>query len=590
LKGFLAVTCGPDAAGAMRRVDEDAVACLRSATDVDPVLGHTDDGWIAFADPDAGDQVDPGAAFTVRLGRATRTSTGDVATADLPRMLTGGAGSGDLTALLPPFAAAHRPAAGAPIVVAGDWLGFHQVYWWRGPGVAAVSTSARALSVLAGGALDPVGLGAQALIGWQVGEATIFAGVHTFAPATLASLHRGVLELRRYAEAPARPETAPSLDSAVDEMAEILCRWEAAYVDDHPDAMLQLTGGHDSRILLAAIPEKQRAGLRALTLGDPGTPDVVIAARLASRFGMVHEVYRQDEQLPPTPAEAHTLTLTAARQLEYQASPLALAPLLLAEARLEQGHRLAGLGGEVARGFYYAGQPTGATTSPQLVERLARWRLFSNEAVEAEALDPAFLAQARETTMATLQGLFAPGDWLRATDDFYLMHRMHRWAGVHGTVAAIRRHYINPMFDRRFIELALAVAPEDKRDSMLLGRLMRRLDPDLARIPLDSGLVPARLADRSMLTRLSTRAVTARKVVRKVRQRVTRGRRAQLGAAETAALVLAHWRAEPAACRALYDVPVLRAEWLDGVLAGTVPAQPTTVALLVNLLAATRSP
>ncbi|GIJ57185.1 hypothetical protein [Virgisporangium aurantiacum] len=586
MKAFLAVTFGPDAADAVRRVDRDAVACLRSAADVDPVLGHAADGWIAFAGPDAGDEVDPGAAFTVRLGRASRTGTGDVATADLPRMLTDGGGS--LTAFLPPFAAAHRPAAGAPIVVAGDWLGFHQLYWWRGPGVAAVSTSARALSVLAGGALDPVGLGAQALIGWQVGEATIFAGVHTFAPATIASLHRGVLELRRYAEAPARPATAPSLDSAVEEMAEILCRWEAAYVDDHPDAILQLTGGHDSRILLAAIPEKQRAGLRALTLGDPGTPDVVIAARLAARFGMVHEVHRQDEQLPPTPAEAHTLTLTAARELECAASPLALAPLLLAEARLEQGHRLAGLGGEVARGFYYAGQPAGATTSPQLVERLARWRLFSNEAVEAEALDPAFLTQARETTTATLQGLFAPGDWLRATDDFYLMHRMHRWAGAHGTVAAIRRHYINPMFDRRFIELALAVAPGDKRDSMLLGRLMRRLDPDLARIPLDSGLVPARLADRSTLTRLSTRAVTARKMVRKVRQRLTRGRRAQLGAAETAALVLAHWRAEPAACRALYDVPALRTEWLDGVLAGTVPAQPTTVAFLVNLLGAAR--
>ena len=59
---------------------------------------------------------------------------------------------------------------------------------------------------------------------------------------------------------------------------------------------------------------------------------------------------------------------------------MALAPLLLAEARLEQGYRLAGLGGEVARGFYYAGQPAGATTSPQLVERLARWRLFSRSA------------------------------------------------------------------------------------------------------------------------------------------------------------------------------------------------------------------
>jgi asparagine synthase (glutamine-hydrolysing) len=163
---------------------------------------------------------------------------------------------------------------------------------------------------------------------------------------------------------------------------------------------------------------------------------------------------------------------------------------------------------------------------------------------------------------------------------------MHRWAGVHGTVAAVRRHYINPMFDRRFVELALAVDPADKRDSLLLGRLMKRLDPQLAAIPLDSGLTPARLGTRTAFTRLATQTRTARKVVRKVRQRLTHARKAQLGAAEAGALVLAHWRAEPQACRALYDVPVLRHDWLDGLLSGARSAEPTTVAFLIDLLAA----
>ncbi|GAB3744834.1 hemophore-related protein [Microlunatus parietis] len=586
MKALLAVTLSSDPGGPA--IDErslaQAVGCLNDSLPAEPTLRRTDDGWIAFAGTDPGDLTDPAGGFTVRLGRAARTRTRDVATTELPAMIANGAA---LTDLLPPFAAAHRPAPGAPIMIAGDWLGFHQLYWWRGPGVSAVSTSARALSILAGGALDPAGLGAQALIGWQIGDATLFAGVHTFGPATIATLHRGGLDLRRYAEPPARPATAPQLDEAVEAMAAILVQWQTAYLDDHPDAMLQLTGGHDSRILLAAIPEQRRAGIRALTLGNPDSPDVMIAAQLVERFGMAHQVYRLDEQRRPTPAETHALALAAARELECAASPLALAPLLLAESHLEQGHRLGGLGGEVARGFYYAGQPAHATTSPHLVDRLARWRLFSNEAVEADAFEPAFLDHARATTLGTLHGLFGPGDWLRSTDDFYLMQRMHRWAGVHGTVAAIRRHYINPMFDRTFVELALAVAPGDKRDSMLLGRLMRRLDPELARVPLDSGLVPARLGTRSVFTRLSTGTVTARKMVRKVHQRVTRGRRAQLGAADAAALVLEHWRAEPAACEALYGVPLLRAGWLDRVLSGSTPAQPTTVAFLINLLAAT---
>ena len=168
---------------------------------------------------------------------------------------------------------------------------------------------------------------------------------------------------------------------------------------------------------------------------------------------------------------------------------MALAPLLLVEAHLEQGDRLSGLGGEVARGFYYAGQPQDAQTSPRLVERLAEWRIFANEAVEPAALDADVPRRRRASVHCPpWQTLFEPGDWLRATDAFYLYHRMHRWAAAHGTVAAVRRRAVNPMFDRRFIELALAVAPADKKDSMLLGRLMTTLDPELAGIPIDSGL------------------------------------------------------------------------------------------------------
>jgi asparagine synthase (glutamine-hydrolysing) len=582
MRGFLAMSrvTGP------AQPDQRALAVLDAPAGLSQVSWA--DGWLAVArDRPDEDPTGLDGAFTLPIGRLARATDHDVDPVELGGMIERRTG---LETLLPPFAAVHRGGPDRPVVVAGDWLGFHQLFWWQGDGVAAVSTSARALSVLAGRGLDQRGLGVLALIGWQIADTTPFAGVRVLPPGCTASLQGGTATVERYAEPPMRPDRAPALGDAVAEMADILARWQQGYLEDHPDALLQLTGGHDSRILLAAVPGKLRAGMRAMTLGDPSSPDVVIAASLAERYGMRHEVYRTDLQEPPTPAEAHALVMTAARDLECQASPLALAPLLLAEAHLEQGHRLAGLGGEVARGFYYAGQPRSAITAPELVHRLARWRLFSNEAVEADAVDAGFLRDARRDTLALLEEQFPAGDWLRATDDFYLLHRMHRWAGSHGTVAAVRRRYVNPMFDRRFVELALAVAPADKRDSLLLGRLMTRLDPELAAIPLDSGLTPARLAHRTVASRLAVGGATARKAVRKVRQRVAGGRRAQLGAADTGALVLQHWRADPAACAGLYDLPQVRGEWLDQVLAGERTAEPTTIAFLVNLLVATGGP
>ena len=584
MRALLCVSLAPHAADEFREPAKRALACLRDDDVAVERVDRSETGWVAFAGGSSDDLLaEPGGGFTVRLSRLARTRSRDISTADLPAMMSEPAG---LTALLPPFAAAHRADQHAPLVVAVDWLGFRQMYWWRGDGVAAVSTSARALSVLAGGGLDQAGLGAQALIGWQVGDATIFEGVRTLPPATVARLWQGTLEFHQYAEPPHFDGKVPTLIDALDEMAWILRDFQTNYLAEHPDTMLQLTGGHDSRILLAAIPERMRTDLRTLTVGDEDHPDVVIAAALSKRCGLRHQVHAFDIRRWPTAQEAHAQALSAARSLECLTSPLAKAPLLFVEAGIEQGHRLAGLGGEVARGFYYAGQPAGATTSPQLVERLAQWRLFSNEAVAPEAVQPEFLTQARETTMATLKDLFAPGDWLRATDEFYLMQRMYRWAGVTGTVDAVHRHEVNPMLDRRFIELALAVAPQDKRDSRLLGQLMTRLDPELARIPLDSGLVPARLAHPSAATRLAVHTATVRKVIRKVRQRLTGSRKPQFGAAQTAELVLRHWRANPEACAPLYDIPILRPQWLDETCAGTKTAEPMTIAFLLNLLVA----
>jgi asparagine synthase (glutamine-hydrolysing) len=587
MRAFLAVSVAPHAAARLRRPSAAVLSCLADQDASVERLDEAEDGWVAFAGRDDSDIVgEPGAGFTVRLSRLLRTREDELSTADVPAMMADGA---SMVTLLPPFAAAHRDRAGSPVTVANDWLGYRQLFWWRGEGAAAVSTSARALSALAGGGFDRAGLGAQAMIGWQVGDRTLFEGVRALPPATIATLAGGALTQRQYAEPVAQEGPAPTLDDAVEEMAAVLVRWQTSYLELHPDAVLQLTGGHDSRILLGAIPDKARAGRQALTLGDPSHPDVVIAARLSEKYGMQHEVHRLDE-VTPTPAEAHQLSLAAARDLECLASPMALAPLLLIEGQLKQGHRLSGLGGEVARGFYYPGQPATAQTSPRLVKRLAHWRILSNEAVEDAALDPAFRTEARDTTVATLTELFPAGDWLRSTDQFYLYQRMHRWSAAHGSVAAVRRYTVNPMFDRRFIELALAVAPADKRDSLLLGRLMTRLDPELARIPLDSGLVPARLGRRTVATRLSIASVTARKASRKVRQRLTRSRSPQLGAAGVADLVVAHWRAQPSACRALYDLPMLNRQWLDGLVAGTRSAAPTTVAFLVNLLAAVEPP
>ena len=97
------------------------------------------------------------------------------------------------------------------------------------------------------------------------------------------------------------------------------------------------------------------------------------------------------------------------------ADPLALAALLWAERSLARRPRIAGLGGEVARGFYYFGPPVRLRVRPPLSTGVERWRMFPNEAVETGALVPELGEVAVDAAAAEVHGELAAAhtSWCR---------------------------------------------------------------------------------------------------------------------------------------------------------------------------------
>ncbi|HEU5035724.1 MAG TPA: hypothetical protein VFT70_01880 [Nocardioides sp.] len=487
--------------------------------------------------------------------------------------------------VMPAFAAVSTTPSGR-IVVATDHLGFRHVFHGRRDGVAVVSTSSRVCALELGRGLDLEAVAVQSSLGWQLGQRTLFQEVTKLPPGGIATLDDGAIGVG--------PTTGAAgsgpidLESAVRTAAAMLRTYLSSYVEDHPDAGLQLTGGQDSRLLLSAVPRAQRRGLRVVTLGAAGDPDVDIAADLAARYGLRHELLSLTGLGDVDPAEAYALCLAAARRLDCSADPLAHAALTYAESRSEPGPRISGLGGEVARGFYYLGPPTTAPVTRSRATRLARWRMFVNEAVPVEALDPSFGAWARDfATEEVVRVLDATGrPWLAATDDLYLGHRMQRWAGVTETAVCLDRQVVNPMLDDRFIAIATALGPLDKRSSRFLSRLQLELDPELGSLPLDGRPPPAAYARRSLRNSAHQSAATARRARRKVVQRVRGQARPPAGGEILTAKVLQHWREDPTAPTSLAGLGVFDGRWLDDVVSGERTPPSSAVALMVNLVAA----
>ncbi len=528
--------------------------------------------------------VTPVDGGTLVLSRVARGLQGAVAASEIAGLM--GKDSHALTRLLPPFAAARAHDDGVSMVA--DSMGFRQLFHSdpdsAGPGT--LSTSAVLAGWTRGAELDRTAVGVQSLLGWQLGQRTLFEGIRKLEPAATARLGAGGVSVDEVAPVPAEPI---SLDHAVAEAAAILRASLEALLDDQPDAVLQLTGGLDSRLLLSAVPVSRRRGLHAMTLSVPGSGDVAIAGEIASRFGIEHEVRGLADLGGLDPEEAWELCRDAALRLDGMSDPVALAALGVAERGFTQGMRISGLGGEVARGFYYVGRVRDRPYTRADAEQLAAWRMFVNEAVDPGLLTTDFSQWAREAANAEVYASLRRGgdEWYRATDALYLRDRMQRWAGATDTAVGYQRVVVNPMLEPDFLDISARLTPQDKAHSRFLAALQLELDPELGQLPLEGRPSPAAYAHPSPWDPVTQTLHTGRRLARKAVQRARRGNRPPAGGDLLAQKVVQWWRQEPHTLDPLSATDFVSEKWLDDMLAGGIEPRPSSVGFLTNLIVAT---
>lgn len=560
---------------------------LATGTDADPPAGLGPESVVRSTDGSFalwhwGLATSSGDNPTFTVSRVVRDTDGKVAAQRIADLI--GSDPGVLAALLPPFGAVSALDDGVTMVA--DSMGFQHLFHTPAAAIDPVMSSSCLLAARTIGAqLDPVAVGTQSLLGWQLGQRTLFAGIDKLAPGAVARLDRDGVQVTAAVE-PVHDEL--SLETAVVEAADLLRTSLAALLDDHPDAVLQLTGGMDSRLLLSAVPEARRRGLRAMTLEVPGTDDVQIARSIAARYGLQHEVHGLSSIGDIDPADAWGRCLDDAMRLDAMSDPIALASQRVAEQAFDQGVRISGLGGEIARGFYYLGRVRDRAYSRTDAERLASWRMFVNEAVEPDLLAPDFATWARdEATTEVHRALTAGGEeWFRASDELYVRHRMQRWAGATDTAVSDRRVVINPMLDPGFLDIARRLSPQDKAGSRFLARLQMELDPELGRRPLDRRPAPAVYASPPRWQPALDAASLARRAARKGLQKVRRGTRPPAGGLVMTQKVVEFWRANPETLDPIAELDFVNDAWVEDILAGRIDPRPSSVAFVTNLVVA----
>lgn len=462
------------------------------------------------------------AALQVRDGsRPSRTTTNDGVVLSTYEASTGAAIPLTRSGLQP--ADPDAPPGGCLEIDEGvtlrtDRLGLKHAYQYEAADWCAVSTSAPILGAVSKRPLDERSWLWFGLTGSLVSERSLLDGVERIRGATTVRLARG--SLRRVQLAPrAGREDLNGVDAVRMSVGQLL--------RSHGDAALELSGGLDSRVILAAIPPDERAGRSAITIGDPGDPDVEIARRIASRWQLDHQV------IPPwrvtaSIANDYEAVQAAALARDFCADGLAGAIHEHVDDQVPTAARFTGLNGEYIRGFFYPGTPPIGGVTRGNVERLVKWRLLTNHRVGDGVLHDSRVAEAVDSfTDYVHDRLLTTGmpSLRAATDEYYLHERVVGWAGPTYSRSATRYAVLAPFLQPEFLNWVAQVPVSVRAGSRALAGCLIALDDELGSLPLADGLTPSQLVSGSPMGYASRGTHKTGKVVRKVRQRAQRSRR-----------------------------------------------------------------
>lgn len=373
---------------------------------------------------------------------------------------------------------------GAAFTLESDCLGYRPIYHGRdGAGRWVISTRPDAVAAFAGRRVSMMGILQCLLLGYTVDDHSVFDGVRRLRAGELLRGDRaGVIRVEASAFGAPREDWGEAPASPTDWMA---MTGETTAEAFHRGHMLELSGGVDSRLVLALGLHRGATPAAALTIGRDGDDDVEIARRICGAFDIEHHVVpmRIDEQR----LEEDGRRFTAGGGFGLNASYAGLPAVLRAVSSLRTG-QVGGLGGEFATGRYDT--PLDGFCRTESVQRAwIRSRLVrSGQALHHPAVRPQAWCLGDEIEDILLRLLLRiNGSWRTRTNAFYRQEKMRQWGGAVLNASNCYYESLHPLMHRPHLRWVRCLADGDRSGRRLQMKTIHRLSPTLGVVPYCGG-------------------------------------------------------------------------------------------------------
>jgi hypothetical protein len=375
----------------------------------------------------------------------------------------------------PPWAAVAYSQKAGRCWICSDPIGLQHLFIRRKGKVIWVGPACLKVANVESVTIDPIGAYELLSRGNPQGGRTLFSEIRCLDAATVIEVQTNRIKERQYWWP---PESDPigyeeAIGTYCDAVREAVVRHYKA------DDVQELTAGRDSLMILSALLHE---GIRprVWTLGEREDPDLLGASRRAKQLGVEHIQIRLEPLLEKRSEEVVGLVKRYLLASGGQTDAVNYSHLPWVLDQLGASGSITGVGGEVFRGFYY--QWVGKGVVPLwlgkrflLHGKIKAQMPFANHVIKQEI---ARLGNA--VIVSDINQVFdSYKDIWHCLDVYYLMHRMHYFAGCTFSSTGQWTKVRMPLFDPRVLD-CLAKVPIGLRhwSGGLVKEVTKRMLPE----------------------------------------------------------------------------------------------------------------